>query len=83
MSLPLWSVKGLKVGVDEDSLLDAPQSQVLLLLYYFHSIPIYHIVRGGCIFSESRLVVRVCQFLSLIPCVGLPQTEVGCLNYDL
>ena len=56
-SLPLWSVEGLWVGMDVDGLLDALQSPILLLLYHFHTIPVYHMVRGGRMFSESRHIV--------------------------
>ena len=66
MSLPLWSVEPLWVGTDVDGLLDAPQSPILLLLYHFHIIPLYHmVVQGGCMFSESRLIVNVWGFLPL------------------
>ena len=43
-SLPLWSVEGLQVGAHVDGLLDSLQSPVLLLLYHFHTSPVYHMV---------------------------------------
>ena len=41
---PLWSLEGLRVGMDVDHLLDVTQSPILLLLYHFHIIPVYHMV---------------------------------------
>ena len=78
MSLPLWSVAGLQVGTDMDGLLDAPQSPILLC--HFHVIPVYHMVRGGCMFSERRIVVSVSSHLPLVPWGGLPLSDVGHLD---
>ena len=63
-----------------DGLLGALQFQILLLLYHFYIIPVYHMIRGDLMFSESRLVVSVCRLLPLVPCVGPPLNNAGCLD---
>ena len=63
--------------MDVHGLLDAPQLPTLLLLNHCHIITAYHMVRGGCMFGEGRLVVSVCRFLPLVPCVCLPLSDVG------
>ena len=68
------------VAPDLDDLLDVQQSPILLLFLHFDTIPVYHVVQDGCMFSESRLLDSVCQFLPLIPCLGPPLHDVGCLN---
>ena len=78
--LPLWYVEGLQVEVNIDGLLDAQQSPILILLYHLYIILVYHMVWDGRMFSERRLVVSVCGFLPLIPCVDLFLSDVSCFN---
>ena len=62
----MWSRCGWppECGADVDGLLNAPQSPILTpALKLSHSV--YHMVRGGHMFIENRLIVGVCGFLPL------------------